>query len=43
MFAGAAGTKVIKLATGHMPILSQPDALVEKVVEAVKEARTEIE
>ncbi|KAH8700033.1 catalytic protein [Phaeosphaeriaceae sp. PMI808] len=43
MFAGAAGAKVIKLASGHMPMLSQPDALVEKVVEAVKKAVTDIE
>jgi pimeloyl-ACP methyl ester carboxylesterase len=38
MFAAAAGAKVIKLATGHMPMLSQPDALVEKIAEMVKEA-----
>ncbi|KAH9871548.1 hypothetical protein J1614_005803 [Plenodomus biglobosus] len=43
MFAGAAGAKIVKLATGHMPMLSQPDALVEKVVEAVKEACAEME
>ena len=43
MFAGTAGAKVTKLAAGHMPMLSQPDALVEKVVEVVKEAAAEIE
>jgi pimeloyl-ACP methyl ester carboxylesterase len=43
MFAGAAGAKVTKLASGHMPMLSQPDALVKKVVEVVKEAGTDIE
>jgi pimeloyl-ACP methyl ester carboxylesterase len=43
MFAGATGAKVIKLAAGHMPMLSQPDTLVEKVVEAVEEAGRELE
>jgi pimeloyl-ACP methyl ester carboxylesterase len=43
MFAEAAGAKVIRLAAGHMPMLSQPDALVEKVVEVVEEAGAEIE
>lgn len=43
MFAEAAGAKVIKLAAGHMPMLSRPDALVEKVVEVVKQVSAEIE
>jgi pimeloyl-ACP methyl ester carboxylesterase len=43
MFAKADGAKVIKLAGGHIPMLSQPDALVVRIVEAVKEAGAEIE
>jgi pimeloyl-ACP methyl ester carboxylesterase len=31
MFADAAGAKVIKLASDHMPMLSQPDALVNRL------------
>lgn len=41
MFAQAAGAKVIKIDAGHMPMLSQPDALVEKVVEVLNEASSE--
>jgi pimeloyl-ACP methyl ester carboxylesterase len=37
MFAAAAGAKVIKLDAGHMPMLSQPDRLVEMVIEAIEE------
>ncbi|KAL5115783.1 hypothetical protein ACEQ8H_006278 [Pleosporales sp. CAS-2024a] len=38
MFAGTTGAKVVKLASGHMPMLSQPDVLVQQVVSEVKEA-----
>jgi hypothetical protein len=42
MFAGAAGSKVVRIASGHMPMLSQLDTLVTKVLEAVDEASAEI-
>jgi pimeloyl-ACP methyl ester carboxylesterase len=42
MFAKAAGAKIFKMASGHMPMLSQLDVLVKKVMNAVDEASIEI-
>jgi hypothetical protein len=42
MFAEAAGSKVIRLAAGHMPMLSQLHALVKTIAGTVKEAGAEI-
>jgi predicted alpha/beta hydrolase family esterase len=42
IFAEAAGAKVVKIASGHMPMLSQLDTLVEMVLEAVDHAIAEV-
>lgn len=42
MFASAAGSKVIKCDAGHSPMLSQPEMLVDKIVEAIEGAVAEL-
>lgn len=41
MFAGAAGAKVIRCNASHSPMLSQPDSLVDRIVEAIEGAVSE--
>jgi len=43
MFAEKAGSKVLRCEAGHSPMLSQPEMLVEKIVEAVDGAVAELE
>jgi len=38
MFATAAGAHIEKCDASHSPMLSQPDMLVGKIVEAIKKA-----
>ncbi|KAH7372278.1 catalytic protein [Pyrenochaeta sp. MPI-SDFR-AT-0127] len=41
MFAGAAGSKVMKCDASHSPMLSQPEMLVDRIVEAIEGAVAE--
>jgi hypothetical protein len=41
MFAKVSAAKMLKLASGHMPMLSQLDALVDMITETVRDTETE--
>ena len=43
MFARAAGSQLLRCETGHSPVLSQPEMLVDKVTEAIEVAIMKIE